>query len=64
MVKIGADSSGLRKELRATKKDIDRTFSPNPVSGFTDAVTGTTATVGNLISRFNTAAVVLAEGSA
>ena len=62
MVKIGADSSGLRKELRATKKDIDRTFSPNPVSGFTDAVTGTTATVGNLISRFNTAAVVLGGG--
>ena len=62
MVKIGADSSGLRKELRATKKDIDRTFSPNPVSGFTDAVTGTTATVGNLISKFNTAAVVLGGG--
>ena len=62
MVKIGADSSGLRKELKATKKDIDRTFSPDPVKGFTDAVTGTTATVGNLVSKFNAAAIVIGGG--
>ena len=62
MVKIGADSSGLRKELKATKKDIDRTFSRDPVSGFEEALTGTASKVSSLITKFNTAAVLAGGG--
>ena len=61
MVKIGADSSGLRKELKTAKRDIDRTFSRDPVSGFEEALTGTASKVSSLITKFNTA-VVLAGG--
>ena len=55
MVKIGADSSGLRKELKTAKRDIDRTFSRDPVSGFEEALTGTASKVSSLITKFNTA---------
>ncbi len=62
MVKIGADSSGLRKELKTTKQEIDRTFSKDPVAGFGNAISGTTASVGSLISKFNTAAALIGGG--
>jgi hypothetical protein len=62
MVKIGADSSGLRKELKTAKRDIDRTFSKDPVTGFGNAISNTTASVSNLISKFNTAAMLVGGG--
>lgn len=62
MVKIGADSSGLRKELKTAKRDIDRTFSRDPVSGFEEALTGTASKVSSLITKFNTAAVLAGGG--
>lgn len=62
MVKIGADSSGLRKELKATKKDIDRAFSKDPVTGFGDAISGAAANVSSLITKFNTAAMLVGGG--
>ncbi len=62
MVKIGADSSGLRKELKAARKDIKNAFSVDPLTGFSDAVTGTTASVGSLISKFNAMAVMVGGG--
>ena len=62
MVKIGADSSGLRKELKTAKRDIDRTFSRDPVSGFEEALTGTASKISSLITKFNTAAVLAGGG--
>ena len=62
MVKIGADSSGLRKELKTAKRDIDRTFSRDPVTGFEEALTGTASKVSSLITKFNTAAVLAGGG--
>lgn len=62
MVKIGADSSGLRKELKGTKNEIKNAFSVDPIIGFQNALTGTTANVGLLINKFNAAAALIGGG--
>lgn len=62
MLKIGADSSGLRKELKGTKNEIKNAFSVDPIIGFQNALTGTTANVGLLINKFNAAAAVISGG--
>lgn len=62
MVRIGADSSGIRKELKNTKKEIGNAFSLGPILNFNNALTGTTANVGMLINKFNSATLALGTG--
>ena len=62
MLKIGADSSGLRKELKGTKKQINNAFSVDPIVSFQNAITGTTANVGFLINKFNAATALVGGG--
>lgn len=62
MLKIGADSSGLRKELKGTKNEIKNAFSVDPIISFQNAITGTTANVGLLINKFNTASALIGSG--
>lgn len=62
MVKIGADSSGLRRELKGTKKEINNAFSVDPIISFQNAITGTTANVGFLINKFNAATALIGSG--
>lgn len=62
MLKIGADSSGLRKELKGTKNGIKNAFSVDPIITFQNALTGTAANVGVLINKFNAASVLIGSG--
>lgn len=62
MVRIGADSSGFRKELKSTQKDIKNAFSVDPIISFQNAITGTTANVGFLINKFNAATALIGGG--
>ena len=62
MVKIGADSSGLRRELKGTKKEINNAFSVDPIISFQNAITGTTANVGFLINKFNAVTALIGSG--
>lgn len=52
LVKLGADSSGLRSELNKAKSDINSTFDANPLKTFQGAVDGTTGSMEKLISNF------------
>ncbi len=61
-VKIGADSSGLRKELKGTKKEINSAFSTDPISAFGSAITSASGAVGSFINKFNAAATFLGSG--
>lgn len=62
IVRIGADSSGLRKELKGTKKEIESTFSTDPISAFGSALTSASGAVGSFINKFNAAATFLGGG--
>lgn len=52
LVKLGADSSGLRSELNKAKTDINSTFDANPLKTFQGAVDGTAGSMEKLISNF------------
>lgn len=52
LVKLGADSSGLRSELNKAKSDINSTFDANPLRTFQGAVDGTAGSVEKLLSNF------------
>lgn len=52
LVKLGADSSGLRSELNKAKSDINSTFDANPLKTFQGAVDGTAGSMEKLISSF------------
>lgn len=52
LVKLGADSSGLRSELNKAKSDINSTFDTNPLKTFQGAVDGTAGSMEKLISNF------------
>lgn len=52
LVKLGADSSGLRSELNKAKSDINSTFDANPLRTFQGAVDGTAGSMEKLISNF------------
>lgn len=52
LVKLGADSSGLRSELNKAKSDINSTFDANPLKTFQGAVDGTAGSMEKLISNF------------
>lgn len=52
LVKLGADSSGLRSELNKAKSDINSAFDANPLKTFQGAVDGTAGSMEKLISNF------------
>jgi len=62
MVKIGADNSGLKSALKDSQSNIKTAFATDPVKEFTNALEGTTGSVGSLISRFSGLAAVAAGG--
>ena len=62
MVKIGADSSGLRKELKDTQKAIDSSFGTQPITNFANHVDATGKNIEAMIGRMKTFAAVAAAG--
>lgn len=52
LVKLGADSSGLRSELNKAKSDIHGAFDASPLKTFQGAVDGTAGSMEKLISNF------------
>lgn len=52
LVKLGADSSGLRQELSKAKSDINTAFDANPIKTFQGAVDGTAGSMESLIGKF------------
>lgn len=62
LIKIGADSSGLNSELKNAKGQIDKTFEPSPIKGFTDALNGTSASVDGFASKVVKAAALAGAG--
>lgn len=62
LIKIGADSSGLNKELKDAKSQINKTFEPNPISQFQSALTGTGNTVDDLVGKFTKIAAYAGAG--
>ncbi len=62
LIKIGADSSGLNNELKNAKGQIDKTFEPSPIKGFTDAINGTSASVEGFASKVAKAAALAGAG--
>ncbi|WP_071142104.1 hypothetical protein [Acidaminococcus timonensis] len=62
LIKIGADSSGLNSALKNAKGQIDKTFEPFPIKGFTDAINGTSASVEGFASKVAKAAALAGAG--
>ena len=62
LIKIGADSSGLNNELKNAKGQIDKTFEPSPIKGFTEAINGTSASVEGFASKVAKAAALAGAG--
>lgn len=63
LIKIGADSSGLRKELGESKTAINQTFGDvKPLDTMQEALTSTTSKVEGLIGSFTKFAGVVAGG--
>lgn len=62
LIKIGADSSGLNSELKNAKGQIDKTFEPSPIKGFTDALNSTSVSVEGFASKIARAAALAGAG--
>lgn len=62
MVKIGADSSGLKKGLDEAKTAVEKSFDTTPVSKFSAHVEDTGKRMEGLIGRMKTFAAVAAAG--
>lgn len=62
LIKIGADSSGLKQELSKTQQTVNQAFNTNPVNEFTNALTGATNGVSGVISKLSGFAAVAAGG--
>ena len=61
-IKIGADSSGLQKGLKDAKTAINNTFDTSPISAMTEAINGTTSSMGGLVAMASKYAAVIAGG--
>ena len=62
LIKIGADSSGLTKELNKSKQSLDQTFKTDVFNQFNAAMDDTGNKITGLISRFNQFAALAATG--
>ena len=61
-VRIGADSSGFRKEINKIPKDVKNAFNTNPVKEMQNALEGTTNSLNGLISKYSAFAAAAAGG--
>ncbi|SEJ60304.1 Transglycosylase SLT domain-containing protein [Propionispira arboris] len=62
LIKIGADSSGLKSEMTKTQETINTAFNTNPVNEFTNALTGATNGIGGVLGKLSGIAAVAAGG--
>lgn len=61
-VKIGADGSGLSKQLNKSKQEINQTFNTNPVDVFANSVDGVTSKLSGMVGGFTKIAAIAAGG--
>lgn len=61
-LKIGADSSGLQKELNKVPGAVKTAFKVNPVKDMQSALEGTTGSLETLIGKFGGMAALAASG--
>jgi hypothetical protein len=61
-IKIGADSSGLQKGLKDAKTAINDTFDTSPINAMTEAINGTTTSMGGFVQMASKYAALLAGG--
>lgn len=62
LVRIGADTKDLKKGLTDAQKSIKTTFNANPVNEMSDALVGTSDSLGSLIGKFSSLATLAAGG--
>lgn len=61
-IKIGADSSGLQKGLKDAKTAIHDTFDTSPINAMTEAINGTTSSMGGFVQMASKYAALFAGG--
>lgn len=61
-VRIGADTKDLKKGLTDAQKSIKTAFNANPVNEMSDALVGTSDSLGSLIGKFSSLATLAAGG--
>ena len=61
-IKIGADSSGLQKGLKDAKTAINDTFDTSPITAMTNAINGTTSSMGGFVQMASKYATLIAGG--
>lgn len=62
LVRIGADTKDLKKGLTDAQKSIKTAFNSNPVNEMSDALVGTSDSLGSLIGKFSSLATLAAGG--
>ena len=62
LVRIGADTKDLKKGLTDAQKSIKTAFNDNPVNQMSDALVGTSDSLGDLIGKFSSLATLAAGG--
>lgn len=62
LIKIGADSSGLKQELSKTQETVNKAFNTNPITEFTNALTETTSGINGTIGTMMRFATLAASG--
>ena len=62
LVRIGADTKDLKKGLTDAQKSIKTAFNANPVNEMSDALVGTSDSLGSLIGKFSSLATLAAGG--
>ena len=60
LVRIGADTKDLKKGLTDAQKSIKTAFNDNPVNQMSDALVGTSDSLGDLIGKFSSLATLAA----
>lgn len=62
LVRIGTDTKDLKKGLTDAQKSIKTAFNDNPVNQMSDALVGTSDSLGDLIGKFSSLATLAAGG--
>lgn len=62
LVRIGADTKDLKQGLTDAQKSIKTAFNANPVNEMSDALVGTSGSLGDLIGKFSSLATLAAGG--
>jgi hypothetical protein len=61
-VKIGADGSGLSKELDKSQQSISKAFNTHPIDTFSNSIEGVTGKLSNMVGGFTQIAALAAGG--